>query len=69
MPAAVGLSLSEKWTWGHHTINCLGEIDVERGSARRSSLKGLERAIVSQTNIETASRATDTSGKLQRDSG
>ena len=40
MPAAVGLSLSEKATWGHHTINCLGEIDVERGSARRSSLKG-----------------------------
>ena len=31
---------------------------VERGSAGRSSLKGRERAIVSQTNIGTVSKAT-----------
>ena len=34
------------------------ERGVERGSARRSSLKGRERAIVSQTNIGTVSKAT-----------
>ena len=33
------------------------ELD-ERGSARRSSMKGRERAIVSQTNIGTVSTAT-----------
>ena len=38
---------------------------MERGSARRSSLKGRERAIVSQTNTETVSKAT--LGKLLRD--
>ena len=38
---------------------------VKRGSARRSSLKGRERAIVSQTNIGTVSKAT--LGKLPRD--
>ena len=38
---------------GHHTVDCLEERAVGRGSARRSSLKGRERAIVSQTNIET----------------
>ena len=38
---------------GHHTIDRLEEKGVERGSARRSSLKGRERAIVSQTNIGT----------------
>ena len=37
---------------------------VERGSARRSSLKGRERDIVSQTNIGTVSKAL---GKLLRD--
>ena len=31
---------------------------MERGSARRSSLKGRERAIVNQTNIGTVSKAT-----------
>ena len=31
----------------------LKERGVERGSARRSSLKGRERAIVSQTNLGT----------------
>ena len=38
---------------------------MERGSARRSSLKGRERAIVSQTNIGTVSKAM--LGKLLRD--
>ena len=36
---------------GHHTIDRLEERGVERESARRSSLKGRGRAIVSQTNI------------------
>ena len=40
-------------------------VDVEKGSARRSSLKGRERAIVNQTNIRTVSNAT--LGKLLRD--
>ena len=31
---------------GHHTINCLEERGVERGSTRWSSLKGRERAII-----------------------
>ena len=31
---------------------------MERGSARRSSLKGRERAIVSQTDTGTVSKAT-----------
>ena len=38
---------------GHHTIDRLEERGVERGSARRSSLKGREKAIVKQTNIGT----------------
>ena len=38
---------------GHHSIDRLEERDVKRGSARRSSLKGRERAIVNQTNIGT----------------
>ena len=50
---------------GHHTINRLEETDVERGSARRSFLKGRERAIVNQTNIGTVLNAT--LGKLSRD--
>ena len=37
----------------HHVIDHLQERAVDRGSARRSSLKGRERAIVNQTNIET----------------
>ena len=36
----------------------LEERGVERGSARRSSLKGRARAIVNQTNIGTVSKAT-----------
>ena len=43
---------------GHHIIDRLGERGVERGSARRSSLKGRERATVSQTNIGTVSKAS-----------
>ena len=50
---------------GHHTIDRLEERDVERGSARGSSLTGRERAIVNQTNIGTVSKAT--LGKLLRD--
>ena len=50
---------------GHHNIDRLEESGVERGSARRSSLKGRERAIVNQTNIGTVSKAT--LGKLLRD--
>ena len=38
---------------GHDTIDRLEERGVERGSARRSSFKGRERAIVNQTNIGT----------------
>ena len=50
---------------GHHTINRLEETGVERGSARRSSLKGRERAIINQMNIGTVSKAK--LGKLLRD--
>ena len=42
---------------GHHTINRLEERGVERGSARRSSLKERERAIASHMNIRTVSKA------------
>ena len=42
----------------YYTVDRLEEIDVERGSARRSSLKGRERAIVSQSNTGTVSKAT-----------
>ena len=50
---------------GHHTIDRLEERDSERGSTPRSSLKGRERAIVSQTNTGTVSKATF--GTLLRD--
>ena len=50
---------------GHYNIDRLEERGVERGSARRSSLKGRERAFVSLTNIGTVSKAT--LGKLLRD--
>ena len=43
---------------GHHTIDLLEERGVERGSARRPSFKGRERAIVNQMNIGTVSKAT-----------
>ena len=45
----------------------LEERGVERGSARRSSSKGRERAIVSQANIGTVSKAA--LGKFLRDGG
>ena len=50
---------------GHHTTDRLEERGVERGSARRSSLKVRERDIVNQMNIGTNSKAT--LGKLLRD--
>ena len=50
---------------GHQTNDHLEERGVERGSARRSSLKGWERANINQTNIGTVSKAT--LGKLLRD--
>ena len=42
----------------YHTIDHLEERDVGRGSSRRPSLKGRERAIVSQTNIGAISQVT-----------
>ena len=50
---------------GHYTIDRLEERGVERGSVRRSSLKGRERATVNQTNIGTVSKAA--LGKLVKD--
>ena len=38
----------------HHDSLCLEKRGVERGSARRSSLKGRQRAFVNQTNTGTA---------------
>ena len=49
---------------GRHTIDCLEERGAS-SSARRSSLKGRERAIVNQMNTGTVSKAT--LGKLLRD--
>ena len=46
-------------------LDRLAEGGVERRSARRSSLKGQERAIVNLTNIGTVSKAA--LGKLLRD--
>ena len=43
---------------GHDTVYGLEERGVERGSARWSSFKGREKAIVSKTNIGTVSHAT-----------
>ena len=50
---------------GHHTTDRLEERVVERGRARRSSLKGREKAVFNQTNTGTVSKAT--LGKLLRD--
>ena len=50
---------------GYHTIDRPEERGAERGSARRSSLRGRERVIVNQTNIGTVSKAT--LGNLLRD--
>ena len=41
---------------GNRTIDRLEERGVERGSARRYSLKGRERAIVHQTNTGSVSK-------------
>ena len=49
---------------GHHTIDHLEETGVERGNAKRSSLKGREKA--NQKDIGTVSKAT-LKGKLLRD--
>ena len=49
----------------HHTIGRPEERGVEKGSVRRSSLKGRERAIVNQMNIATVSKAK--LGKRLRD--
>ena len=43
---------------GYHTTDRLEERSVERGSARRSSLKGRETTIVNQANTGTVSKAT-----------
>ena len=56
------LQAQSQW---HHTIGRPEERDVERGSARRSSFKGREKATVSQTNIATVSKAV--LGKLLTD--
>ena len=37
----------------HHTIDCLQERGMERGSARQSSLKGWKRVVIDQMNIGT----------------
>ena len=60
-------SLRNSQIQGHHTIDRLEErgVERERKSARRSSLKGRERVIVSQTNIGAVSKVT--LGKHQRD--
>ena len=50
---------------GRHNIDRLEKRGVERGSDRRSSLKGRERAIVNETNIRTVLKAT--TGKHLRD--
>ena len=50
-----------------YPIDRLEERGVERGSAQRSFWKRQTRAIVSQTNIETVSKAT--LGKLLRERG
>ena len=53
---------------GHHTVDRLEESrGVKRGSARRSSLKGRERAVINQANTGTVSNAT--LGKLLRETG
>ena len=50
---------------GHHTIDRLEERGVDRGSARRSSLKGRERAVINQTSTRTVSKGM--LGRLLRD--
>ena len=50
----------------HHAIDRLEERGRERGMSRRSSRKGRERAVVSQTNVGAVSVAI--LGKLPKDS-
>ena len=50
---------------GHYTVDRPEEGGMKRGSDRRSSLKGSEKAIVSQTKIGTVLKVT--LGKLLRD--
>ena len=47
-----------EWGWIAYLYNKRERGVFERGSARWSSLKGQERAIVNQTNIGTVSKAT-----------
>ena len=66
---------------GHHSIDRPEERGVERGSASRSSLKGRERVVVSQTNITEpykrrrfgnfweTDRQTDRGGERERETG
>ena len=63
--SAYGYFRAHWYHLGHHTINHLEERGLERGSARRSSLKGRERAIVNQTNTKTVLKPT--LGKLPQD--
>ena len=49
----------------HHSIDRLKERGVEKGSGRHSTLRGRERSVFNQTNIDTVSRAT--LGRLLRD--
>ena len=49
----------------HHTVDRLEEKGVDKGSARRSSMKGRERANVSQMNTGKVSKVT--LGKLLTD--
>ena len=63
-PSCVSAPFCLSYRW-RHTIDRLEERGLEPGSARRSSLKGRERAIVNQTNTGTVSKAT--LQKLPRD--
>ena len=54
--------LTDCQSQGHHTIDRLEERGVESGSARLSSLKGQERAIVNQWNIGTVGKTSERRG-------
>ena len=49
----------------HHSVERLQERGIERGSGRRSTLRGRERAVVNQTDIGTIS--VSTLGRLLRE--
>ena len=63
--SAYGHFQAHRYHFGHHTIDRLEERGLERGSARRSCLKGREWAIVNQTNTKTVLKPT--LGKLPKD--